>query len=85
MQNNQTKRTVVVGMSGGIDSSVVALLLKKQGFNVVGLHMQSENLETRDADEKRVKDICNKIDIDCHVVKYDSQMQNVKDYFIKGK
>jgi len=42
-------RTVVVGMSGGVDSSVAALLLRQQGWNVVGLFMK--NWEDDDTDQ----------------------------------
>lgn len=83
MQNNLKGKTIVVGMSGGVDSSVCALLLKQQGAKVIGLHMLGENSATAEDDKNRVLSICEKLGIKCEVVNYKSEMQVVKDYFIE--
>ena len=66
-----SNKTVVVGMSGGVDSSVSAYLLKKQGFNVIGLFMknwQSEPGEvcSSEIDFKDASEVCDILDIPLH-------------------
>ena len=68
---NMSNKTVVIGMSGGVDSSVSAYLLKKQGFNVIGLFMknwQSEPGEvcTSEIDFKDASEVCDMLDIPLH-------------------
>ena len=68
---NMSNKTVVVGMSGGVDSSVSAYLLKKQGFNVIGLFMknwQSEPGEvcTSEIDFRDASEVCDMLDIPLH-------------------
>jgi len=90
-----TETTVVVGMSGGVDSSVSALLLKQQGYRVIGLFMK--NWEEHDehgvcqaskeyADVVRV---CGQIDIPYYSVNFIKEYQenvfsNFLDEFKKG-
>ena len=75
MLTNHTK-TVVVGMSGGVDSSVAALLLKQQGYRVIGLFMKNWE-ETDDAggctaseDFEDVVRVCEQIGIPYYSVNF---------------
>ncbi len=68
--------TVVIGMSGGVDSAVSALLLKEQGYNVIGLFMN--NWEEKDdtgvctatEDYEDVKRVCQTIGIPYYSVNF---------------
>ncbi len=65
---------VVVGMSGGVDSSVSALLLKQQGHEVIGLYMK--NWEDIDgscpgaADYEDVVRVCDTLKIPCYTINF---------------
>ena len=82
-------KTVVVGMSGGVDSSVAALLLKEQGYNVIGLFMN--NWEETDAcgnctgeeDFADVRRVANKIGVPYYSVNFAKEyMDRVFSYFL---
>ncbi len=82
-------KTVVVGMSGGVDSSVAALILKEQGYNVIGLYMN--NWEEKDEcgactgeeDFADVRRVANKIGIPYYSVNFAKEyMDRVFSYFL---
>ncbi|WP_105254131.1 tRNA 2-thiouridine(34) synthase MnmA [Pseudoalteromonas sp. T1lg75] len=85
--NSQIK--VIVGMSGGVDSSVSAYLLKEQGYQVEGLFMK--NWEEDDNDEycaaaedlKDAQMVCEKLGIELHTVNFAAEYwDNVFEYFL---
>lgn len=83
--------TVVIGMSGGVDSSVAAIILKKRGYNVIGLFMRNwdstinndflgnpnldNNICPQEQDYNDALAVCEKIGIPLHRVDY------VKEYW----
>lgn len=81
-KNIEKQMRVVVGVSGGVDSSVAVYILKQQGYDVVALHMKSSNSETAEDDEIRAREICAKLGVKLEVVDYKDEMKIVKDYFI---
>ncbi len=83
----QTK--VIVGMSGGVDSSVSAHLLLEQGYQVEGLFMK--NWEEDDTDEycaaaedlKDAQAVCEKLGIKLHTINFATEYwDNVFEYFL---
>lgn len=86
--NNHNIR-VVVGMSGGVDSSVTALLLKQAGYDVVGLFMKNwddtdENgVCTATEDYKDVASVADKIGIPYYSVNFEKEYwDHVFEYFL---
>ncbi|MBI3508163.1 MAG: tRNA 2-thiouridine(34) synthase MnmA [Chlamydiia bacterium] len=88
-------KKVIVGMSGGVDSAVSALLLKEQGYEVIGLFMK--NWEEADASgvclaSKEYEDViatCNQLEIPYYSVNFtqeyrDSVFQEFLDAFKEG-
>lgn len=82
-------KTVVIGMSGGVDSAVSAMLLKEQGYNVIALFMhnweeQDENgCCTAEQDFDDVKKVCDVIGIPYYSINFAKQYQErVFSYFL---
>ncbi|HWR61493.1 MAG TPA: tRNA 2-thiouridine(34) synthase MnmA [Clostridia bacterium] len=88
------KKRVVIGMSGGVDSSVAAYLLKQQGYDVIGVTMQIWQDKSKEAFEREggccslsaVEDarrVCDKLDIPFYVMNFKHVFEKtVIDYFV---
>ena len=82
---------VVVGMSGGVDSAVAALLLKQQGYDVVGVFMKNWEEEdeesgvcTAASDYEDVKSVCSLIGIPYYTVNFAREYRDrVFSYFLE--
>ncbi|MCM3632399.1 MULTISPECIES: tRNA 2-thiouridine(34) synthase MnmA [Paenibacillus] len=86
--SNSNKR-VVIGMSGGVDSSVAALLLKEQGYEVIGIFMKNwDDTDefghcTAEEDAEDVRRVCEQIGIPYYTVNFEKQYYDkVFTYFL---
>lgn len=89
------KKKVVVGMSGGVDSSVAAYLLKEEGYEVVGVTMQIWQDEEAAAKEENggccglsavddARRVAQYLSIPYYVMNFKREFkENVMDYFVK--
>lgn len=88
MKDN-SKTRVVVGMSGGVDSSVSALLLKQQGYDVLGVFMKNwdesddSGVCTATEDYEDVQKVADKIGIPYYAINFEKEYwERVFEYFL---
>jgi tRNA-specific 2-thiouridylase len=88
--NNVQNRKVIVGMSGGVDSSVAALLLLQQGYQVEGLFMKNWDEDddtdycTAKVDLADAQMVCDKLGIKLHTANFAAEYwDNVFEYFLQ--
>ena len=89
------KKKVVVGMSGGVDSSVAAYLLKEQGYDVIGVTMQIWQDEEEIVQEENggccglsavddARRVAQRLDIPYYVMNFKKEFKaQVMDYFVR--
>lgn len=77
---------IIVGMSGGVDSSVAAYLLKEAGHEVIGVTMKTwdeDGLERGNAITEDAENVSKILDIPYHIVDFHKEFKNyVVDYFV---
>jgi tRNA-specific 2-thiouridylase len=79
------KKKVIVGMSGGIDSSVTAYLLQQEGYEVVGVYMKLHDLIENFHEENIAsgKKVAEYLGIEYHILDLNSKFkEEVYDYFV---
>lgn len=94
MQATEESRSgrVVLAMSGGVDSSVAAWLLKEKGYDVIGLFMRtgshSVDFERRTktccslTDSLDAQRVASKLDIPFYVLDFEPDFERIVDYFV---
>jgi len=85
--SNIANRNVVLGLSGGVDSAVAAVLLKDAGANVQALHMTNweddDGYCTAAEDLQDARQLCEQLDIPLHHVNFAKQYRDrVFEYFL---
>jgi tRNA-uridine 2-sulfurtransferase len=90
MTSISTRSHIIVGMSGGVDSSVAAFLLKEAGHYVEGVFMKNWEGDDTDIYCSATKDmadaqaVCDRLNIDLHMVNFaDQYWERVFAYFLE--
>ena len=64
------KKKVLLGMSGGVDSSVSAILLQQQGYEVIGCTMELWGKDEQNKAIEDAKNVCQKLGITHYILNY---------------
>ena len=85
-------KRIVVAMSGGVDSSVAALLLKEQGYDVVGVFLRTGVAETQREDQRHrgccsaldardARGVADRLGVPCYSLDFSDDFRQVMSYF----